>query len=56
MDPTLEKLDRILVTKEWEGLFPTVLVHKKSRDFSYHNPKILDFGARLQRKSREFRF
>jgi hypothetical protein len=26
LDPTLEKLDRILVTKDWEGLFPTALV------------------------------
>jgi hypothetical protein len=27
-NPTLEKLDRILVSKEWEGIFPNALVKK----------------------------
>jgi hypothetical protein len=56
VDPTLERLDRIIITKEWEGLFATVLVHKKPMDFSNHNPLILDSGAHPQRKSRDFRF
>jgi len=25
-DPTLEKLDRILVSRDWEDIFPTVMV------------------------------
>lgn len=29
--PTLEKLDRILVTKEWEDIFPNVIVRKTSK-------------------------
>jgi endonuclease/exonuclease/phosphatase family metal-dependent hydrolase len=37
-DPTLEKLDRILVSREWELLFPTVHIHKESKWMSNHNP------------------
>ena len=36
--PTLEKLDRILVTKEWEDIFPQTLVTKLPREISDHNP------------------
>jgi hypothetical protein len=54
--PTLEKLDRILVSKDCEGLFPTILVHKKPREFSDHNPLIIDFGSQNTCRSRDFRF
>jgi hypothetical protein len=41
-NPTLEKLDRILMSKDWEKLFPAILAYKKPRDFSDHNPLIID--------------
>lgn len=27
--PTLEKLDRVLMTKEWEDLFPLAMIKKE---------------------------
>lgn len=32
-DPTLEKLDRILMSREWEDIFPSVMVNKLPREF-----------------------
>jgi endonuclease/exonuclease/phosphatase family metal-dependent hydrolase len=32
-NPTLEKLDRILVSKDWEDIFPKVLVKKLPRKY-----------------------
>lgn len=55
--PTLEKLDRILMTREWEIIFPAVNVHKIPREISDHNPLILstsNFTPPV--KQREFRF
>lgn len=40
-NPTLEKLDRILVSKNWEDIFPNVLVKKLPREISDHNPLII---------------
>jgi exonuclease III len=40
--PTLEKLDRILMSPCWETLFPLVTVRKLSKDNSDHNPLLLD--------------
>ena len=40
-NPTLEKLDRILVSKDWEDIFPNTLVKKLPREISDHNPLIL---------------
>lgn len=42
--PTLEKLDRILVTKEWEDIFPQSMVKKLPREISDHNPLIISTG------------
>ena len=42
VDPTLEKLDRFLMSREWELSFPLVTVHKISRDISDHCPIVLD--------------
>lgn len=42
--PTLERLDRILVTKSWEDIFPRAVVNKKARDISDHNPLIISTG------------
>lgn len=54
--PTLEKLDRILVTKEWEDFFPLALVKKLPREVSIHNPLILLSDSRTPNKAIQFRF
>jgi hypothetical protein len=38
---TLEKLDSILVSINWEIIFPLAMVHKIRRNNSNHNPLIL---------------
>jgi hypothetical protein len=42
INPTLEKLDRFLMSSDWEDLFLLTTVHKVARDVSNHNPIILD--------------
>jgi endonuclease/exonuclease/phosphatase family metal-dependent hydrolase len=45
-NPTLEKLDRVLVTKEWEDIFPRASVNRLPREISDHNPLIISNGKR----------
>jgi len=40
-NPTLERLDRVLISKQWEDLFPSVFLYKLPREISDHNPLIL---------------
>lgn len=40
-NPTLEKPDRILVSKDWEDIFPKILVKKLPREVSDYNPLII---------------
>ena len=40
-DPTLEKLDRILISKDWEDIFPKVLINKLPTEVFDHNPLII---------------
>jgi exonuclease III len=40
-DPTLEKLDRVLINAEWEKVFPLTNLKKNPREMSDHNPLIL---------------
>jgi hypothetical protein len=54
--PTLGKLDRILVSKDWEELFPHVCVRKLPREVSDHSPLILSSGLMTHAKKIEFRF
>jgi hypothetical protein len=42
--PTFEKLDRILVSVEWEQKFPLASVHALPRSGSDHTPLLLDTG------------
>jgi hypothetical protein len=42
--PTFEKLDRILVTTEWEEKFPLAMVRALTREISYHTPLLLNTG------------
>lgn len=46
-NPTLEKLDRILMSPGWEFLFPLVTVKRLVRDQSDHNPLVLDTGDNI---------
>jgi hypothetical protein len=43
-NPTYEKLDRILMSTEWEQKFPLSMVVAGTRDISDHMPLILDTG------------
>jgi hypothetical protein len=55
--PTLEKLDRILMSPDWETLFPLAFVKRLVRDQSDHNPLVLDTGdGVVLPKKREFKF
>jgi hypothetical protein len=54
--PTLEKLDRFLVSKDWELIFPLTTVHNLAREVSDHNPLILDTMENREQRSRDFRF
>jgi exonuclease III len=44
-DPTFEKLDRILVSTEWEKKFPLTNVLAKDRSNSDHTPLLLNTGT-----------
>jgi hypothetical protein len=55
-NPTLEKLDRVLVSKEWENLFSLALVHKIPRNSSDHNPLILKLNNEHVKHSKDFRY
>ena len=43
-DPTFEKLDRVLMSTEWEFKYPMVTVHALDRGVSDHAPLLLDTG------------
>jgi endonuclease/exonuclease/phosphatase family metal-dependent hydrolase len=55
-DPTLEKLDKVLMSKDWEALFSKVWVRKLPRDFSDHNPLIMATLCHQKPKVNEFKF
>lgn len=44
-NPTYEKLDRVLMTTEWESKFPMVSVHALEQGVSDHTPLLLDTGS-----------
>ena len=55
-DPVLEKLERILVSRDWESIFPNSLVKRLPREISYHSPLILSSGPCKTIKHLEFKF
>jgi len=55
-DPILEKLDRVLVSKDWEEMFPTVIVKRLPREISDHNPLILSSGLQKPKIPIQFKF
>lgn len=50
--PTLEKLDRILVTVEWDLLYPNSFLQALSSDMSDHCPLLLTTDAAVRPKRR----
>lgn len=45
--PTYEKLDRVLVSTEWEQKYPLATVDALSREISDHTPLLLNTGRKL---------
>jgi len=52
----LERLDRCLVNKDWESLFPTIFIQKLPREISDHNPLILSPASNPPQRKIPFRF
>lgn len=46
LDPTFEKLDRFLVSPEWDLAYRSVMIFGLNRSFSDHSPLCLDTGDR----------
>jgi exonuclease III len=56
-DPTYEKLDRILVSTEWETQFPMTSVETRDRSISDHTPLVLSTGSSTHYpRTRPFKF
>ena len=55
-NPILEKLDRILVTREWEDLFPQAMVNRLSSEVLDHNPLIISSGKKVGMPFIQFKF
>lgn len=55
--PTFEKLDRVLLSTDWEEKYPLATVRALNRDLSDHTPLLLDTGAKTRAtKQPLFRF
>jgi hypothetical protein len=50
-DPTLEKLDRVLINEKWEDIFPLTNLRKNQRLMSDHNPLLLCTEQNTVKKS-----
>jgi endonuclease/exonuclease/phosphatase family metal-dependent hydrolase len=55
-NPTLEKLDRILISDDWEKHFPLTNLRKLPRELSDHNPLLLCTEQFTHKKSKAFCF
>lgn len=55
--PTYERLDRVLVSTDWEQYFPLATVVALSREISYHTPLLLNTGEEtLGKQQPQFKF
>ena len=54
--PTLERLDRILISEDWEKLFPLTSLRKLPRELSDHNPLLLCTEQNNLKKTKDFCF
>ena len=50
-NPTYEKLDGVLMSTDWEHIFPLVTVNALERSLSYHTPLLLNTRAASYRGS-----
>jgi exonuclease III len=55
-DPTLEKLDRVLMNDKWEGAFPLTNLKKNPRLMSDHNPLVLYTDQIMNKNGKNFCF
>jgi hypothetical protein len=55
-DPTLERLDRVLISPDWENCFPLTNLKKDPRVLSDHNPLILRSDLGGGKKAKQFCF
>lgn len=55
-NPTLERLDRILISKDWEKIFPAAIIHKLPREESDHNLLILSTQMSVPLRNLTFKF
>ena len=56
-DPLFEKLDRVLVSTDWEDRFPLLTVEARDRNISDHTPLVLSTGSSThQNGQRPFKF
>ena len=54
--PTLERLDRILISEDWENMFPLTTLRTIAREMSDHNPLLLCTDQERVRKTKPFCF
>ena len=52
-NPTMCNLDRVLVSTDWEEMFPTTILTALTRVGSDHSPLLLDMGGSNQQKARQ---
>jgi len=55
-NPTLEKLDRILVTRDWEDIFPQAVINRLPREISGTNPLLVTVGKNENLSFIQFQF
>jgi hypothetical protein len=55
-DPTLEKLDRVLMNDKWEAIFPLTNLRENPSMMSDHNPLLLCTEQNTVKRSRKFCF
>jgi exonuclease III len=55
-EPTLERLDRVLISSEWETIFPLTNLKKNPRIMSDHNPLTVSSDMGEVRKTKHFCF
>jgi endonuclease/exonuclease/phosphatase family metal-dependent hydrolase len=55
--PTYERLDRVLISAEWEQQYPLPIVKALNREISDHKPLLLSLGKKAKaKKSTPFKF
>jgi hypothetical protein len=55
--PTYERLDRVLISTEWEQQYPLATVEALNREISDHTPLLLRLGEKSKaKKSAPFKF